>query len=819
MTNHSVLPFNFARLQWLWLPLTIFLLALGPRVPDLGLFVAPDEFSWVTRSANFLDALVTGRPGNTYQSGHPGVTLMWIEAVGAWLCYAGQWATGSANWDAVVGAEKTMEVLGHKQLVIAIGNAALVAVIAVMVRGIFHRQILVAWLTGILLAFDPFLLTESRVLRTEGVLTYFITIALLGLVWYAHRPRPVNAALAGCLIGLAALSKVSALALVPPAIVTIAVVGYRSAPAGYKNRWVAVIQSWLVWAFALGLTVFGLWPALWVSAGEVFKQMVEYTTFRAVEGGGGAKSFFMGQPETDPGLWFYPVVLLFRTTPTLWLGLLLAAWAGITRKISRRYLVYIAIMALYMAAYLALITRSLLKFDRYALALTPALLIIAALGLVLAWDWLIRQGQIGKLAGRLLLLTAAGVQVGLAVHHHPYYYTYWNPLLGGINQAIRVLPVGTGNEGIDQVAAYLNSLPNAQNLTVASANTQKIRPLFGGNTLPMTNIDGQWYLADYTFVYISQLQRGKHDDHIIDYLQRRPPVHTVTLTGVDYAWVYRGPGAQFWGGDKTLEGRGTLHAFSLSSSTLAAGQMLTATVFFRNEGQLPTDRFFVRLTDADNYPWAETAVQPRPGFETAFNTREAIVEGEAVLALPIGMPPGQYALKMGYDDRQTGQLIGEFALPADTDDLTVTLPARFASEAVDSAVTPTGLTVTNDLRLAGYKLSPSNPTASGPVWLTLYWQATQNVQHDYVILLRLLNAEREETAYWLGRPVRSGYPTTMWQANQIVQDPWRLDIPPELLPGDYQLEIALFDADTEAEMSRSSLGSLTTQLHLDNQPQ
>jgi hypothetical protein len=81
--------------------------------------------------------------------------------------------------------------------------------------------------------------------------------------------------------------------------------------------------------------------------------------------------------------------------------------------------------------------------------------------------------------------------------------------------------------------------------------------------------------------------------------------------------------------------------------------------------------------------------------------------------------------------------------------------------------------------------------------------------HDYVILLRLLNNRQQELVYWLGRPVRSGYPTTEWKVNQIVQDPWRLQLPSDTQPGPYELEIALFDAASETEVARARLGTIT----------
>ncbi|RME69795.1 MAG: hypothetical protein D6784_17815, partial [Chloroflexi bacterium] len=65
-----------------------------------------------------------------------------------------------------------------------------------------------------------------------------------------------------------------------------------------------------------------------------------------------------------------------------------------------------------------------------------------------------------------------------------------------------------------------------------------------------------------------------------------------------------------------------------------------------------------------------------------------------------------------------------------------------------------------------------------------------------------------ERAYWLGRPVRSGYPTNQWQAKQIVQDPWRLQLPADLPTGTYTLAISVYDAASEALVDTKQLQTL-----------
>ncbi len=789
------------RSPWLLAPV-IFGLALLPRVTDLGIFVGPDEFYWLTGSATFAEALATGNLAKTYHAGQPGVTLMWVETVGAWLTALVRPGEGPVLPDI-----ESMAMLAQTRRVVAVANAGLIVAIVLLVRPLFGVG--VAWLTGFLLAFDPFFLTETRALRTEALVANFNTLALLSLLLYMKTPSLRRALLAGMLTGLALLSKISAVALGPVALlIFLGVAIFRpTEPPG--RRWLNFFKTAALYGGVALLTIVLLWPALWVGPVQVYQQMYDFSFSRVIEGGGGGKSFFLGEayPDEAPGLLFYPVVLLYRSSPLLWLGLGLLLASVILGRLSRTAKIMAGLLLLYLLLYLALITPSELKFDRYTVPMLPTLTILAAWGLVLGWQWLEQRAP--RLAGWgwLPVLLILFGQIILARPHHPYYYTYWNPLLGGLPQAATVLPIGIGGEGLDQAAAYLDGLPDAETISVASANSQKIRPLFRGETIAMDNLDGAWVQADYGLLYISQVQREKHAEDIVAYLARQEPLHTVQFEGVEYAWIYPGPAAHYYGGGHKLEGRGTLFGYDLSTTTLAAGESLDVSLYWRNEGQRANDRFFVRLMDLDGYIWAEGVAQPRPGFEDANRRENSIVESEVTLTLPVGMPPGDYFFKPGFRTAE-GQLIGYFELPGDAPTIAVTPAAHYPDTL--ARLEPQSFPINDDLTLLGYELEPVEATLAPAWWLTLYWRKLTAAERDYVILLRLLDGERE-VAYWLGRPVRSGYPSTEWQAGQIVQDPWQLAPPVEAGPGRYQLEVALFDADSEAELGRHELTTVVVE--------
>src|SRR6185503_10467897 len=166
--------------------------------------------------------------------------------------------------------------------------------------------------------------------------------------------------------------------------------------------------------------------------------------------------YFLGQISRDPGPLFYLITWLWRTSPVELVGLLallVAAWpvrrgrsAIIWRQEIRSHLVLLA-LALFIGMLLIFETLSSKKMDRYFLPAFPVIEVFAAFGLLWLWDRLLRRLPDGfairglslhpspfassllrsfVLVGIILL-----VQGGLVLANYPYYFTYYNPLLGG----------------------------------------------------------------------------------------------------------------------------------------------------------------------------------------------------------------------------------------------------------------------------------------------------------------------------------------------------------------------------------------------------
>jgi hypothetical protein len=232
---------------------------------------------------------------------------------------------------------------------------------------------------------------------------------------------------------------------------------------------------------------------MWVAPAETLHTVRTFVEEASGEGVEGRGVFFWGQlyPD-DPGPWFYPVALLFRLTPLVLIGLVIAVvglaltrkrWWPVRDEVGWQGWGTLVLLA-YALSFFLMMTLGAKKYDRYLLPIFPALDLVAGAGWLWAGEWANRRSNASSLfrllarfaspaSRRLFVIGWLGLfawQSLTTLPHLPYYYTYYNPLLGGPAQAVHYIRVGF-DEGLDRVATYLERKPNAAALKLASGNS------------------------------------------------------------------------------------------------------------------------------------------------------------------------------------------------------------------------------------------------------------------------------------------------------------------------------------------------------------
>ncbi len=660
------------RRSW-WVALGLFLLALAPRLPGLDVFLTADEpKAWFGRSIQFLDAIARADWNATYDSPAPGVTTMWAGALGLLFEYLRRGNIGVYVTDFL--RQVPFDPLDLAMLPLIRLPIVLLVAWAAPLTYLWGRSFLgerVAILTACLLALDPFLLALSRVLGHDALVATFMWLSLLALL-RGMRDRGFARrflALSGALAGLAFLTKYPSLLL--GAFVLVALLALRLAQ-GHSPR--HSVGEWLldalIWWISAAVIFVVFWPAMWTDA---LGRMV--TIFNdAVRASGSPHpkgSFFLGQPVPDPGLGFYALVTLFRTTPLLWLGWLLLIPTALMRSMSQRgnrWTHVALLMALYALAYGLLVTLGGKKQDRYILPAFPALVMLAALGYAHAVERLRGASlRCGLLAGVVV------IQAMLVLPYFPYYFTYYNPLMGGGAAAVRSIMVGWG-EGLDQTARYLNTLPGATDLRVVAWYSTTFEPYFHGRTLykveeeKISRTPKPGLAADYVVLYVNQVQRQLPSAGALQFFRATTPVYTVTLHGIDYVWIHPAPAVEhIIAGDVRLVGQGELLGYNLRDETghslqsVQPDSVAYLSLYWEWQGKSPDDPLRVSLVDAQGKTrgWGNhiRTVAPLPQEEWQ---EGMVVRDDFALAIFADTPPGDYRLAAWIDRPATGETVGVF---------------------------------------------------------------------------------------------------------------------------------------------------------------
>lgn len=653
--------------------LGLFLLALAPRLPGLDVFLTADEpKAWFGRSIQFLDAIARADWSATYDSPAPGVTTMWAGALGLLLDYLRQGDIGvsvRAFLQQVPFDPLDPAILPLIRLPIVLLVASAAPLTYLWGRSFLGDR--AAVLTACLLALDPFLLALSRVLGHDALVATFMWLSLLALLRATHGASFERRflALSGALAGLAFLTKYPSLFL--GAFVLIVLLALRLTQ-GHSLR--HSVGEWLldtmVWWTAAAAIFVVLWPAMWTDAPgrltAIFNDAVRASGSPHPKG-----SFFLGQPVPDPGWGFYALATLFRTTPLLWLGWLFLIPAVFVRSIVQRgsgWTRIALLMVLYVLAYGLLVTLGGKKQDRYILPAFPALVVLAALGYVWVVDrWCHTTLRRGLLAG------VVAVQAVLVLPHFPYYLTYYNPLMGGGAAAVRNIMVGWG-EGLDQAARYLNTLPDAADLRVVAWYSTTFEPYFHGKTLykveeeKISRTPKPGLAADYVVLYVNQVQRELPSAGALQFFRATPPVYTVTLHGIDYAWIHPAPAVEhIIAGDVRLVGQGELLGYNLQDEaghpleSVRPDSVAYLSLYWEWQGKSPDDPLRVSLVDAQSKTrgWGNHIRTVAPLPQEAWQ-EGMVVRDDFALAIFADTPPGDYRLAAWIDRPATGETVGVF---------------------------------------------------------------------------------------------------------------------------------------------------------------
>jgi uncharacterized membrane protein len=113
------------------------------------------------------------------------------------------------------------------------------------------------------------------------------------------------------------------------------------------------------------------------------------------------------------------------------------------------------------------------------------------------------------------------------------------------------------------------------------------------------------------------------------------------------------------------------------------------------------------------------------------------------------------------------------------------LPMQHATEANFS----------DQMKLLGYTLETEEIQPGGSAQLTLYWQDLSNMETSYIVFTHLIDQNERIMGQKDNPPVSGLYPTTEWTPGEKIVDRYEIATSPEIPPGEYSIEIGLYELD------------------------
>ncbi len=371
----------------------IFFISLIPRIIAITIPTNVDEALWMSRGTAFINSLIQGNLEATYIRHHPGIVNMWLigssQLINSLIhhLFPGLLKLNQSPLMYCVDQNTCpLSLWFMPRLLQAVITSVCMLLIYILTKRLLGRYVAIVAFTLLLL--EPFFLAYQRYITTDALQTDLSILAVLLLLLYLRENN--NRTLlfsSGIFMGLATASKVPTLFILPAIVVWIVLIELGVWRTSFTPRgWIRQIIDLIIFATTTICIIFLILPALWVAPLETFEKFYEGLLTEADRG----NLFFFGQMTDSPGLLFYPLVLAYRLSPLLQIGVL-TCLAKLSIPKLRNHLSQIPeliAIALIPLSVLFILSNIDSKVDRYIILFIPELALLAGVGWLQIYAWI-----------------------------------------------------------------------------------------------------------------------------------------------------------------------------------------------------------------------------------------------------------------------------------------------------------------------------------------------------------------------------------------------------------------------------------------------
>lgn len=240
-----------------------------------------------------------------------------------------------------------------------------------------------------------------------------------------------------------------------------------------------------------------------------------------------------------------------------------------------------------------------------------------------------------------------------------------------------------------------------------------------------------------------------------------------------------------------------LNGYEFMPAMIQAGESGTLYLSWKIVGYtgLP-EKMFLQLLDSQGRPVSQAELEPISRKMYRWRDDGLILE-QHPFEIPPSVPAGLYFARLGFFDPETGQRLPAYTASQQllNDELIVgPLYVKTNGHNPLKPQHPVKAMLGQAFELLGYSLYPL--AAQNSTEVELYWKTQTPVDLDYTVFVQLLDQENQVITQVDRQPLLNLYPTSRWQAGDIISDRFVLPLALDKLLDSGRLITGMYNLST-----------------------
>ncbi len=245
------------------------------------------------------------------------------------------------------------------------------------------------------------------------------------------------------------------------------------------------------------------------------------------------------------------------------------------------------------------------------------------------------------------------------------------------------------------------------------------------------------------------------------------------------------------------EGKVELLGYELNSEEVRPGETLWVTLYWRALQKMERDyTVSVKLWGRGDQIVGHEAMYPGWGTRptSQWQPGDIFADTYGVSISKEALAPSLCRIEVVLHDRETTKHL--IAYDENMNRLDSAIIAHIKLSPVEPLQLPSTDTerynLGNKVALIGHELDKKAAKPGDNLHLTLYWEALEDMGEDYTVFTHLLDTQNHIWGQEDSQPLDGYYPTTLWEAGEVVKDEYCLTIQPDAPDGEYWIEVGMY---------------------------